>query len=211
MMKDPHRCDSVFKRSVLDVCYNALERQGFIRFKKDEVDWPLHDGFHCWVGLNTALNSAYVEVNPFVGIHVVPIMKMHTSLEGRKYNRGYATYAIHLGEVAPDEDAFRFTLRTNIEAEARRLAMLYTTVGLGCASEIATYEALLPLLEDRIGMLGGYPERVACCLYLMGRINEAQLFAETFLAKEPNYFDCFAQQFLKMIRDGAGQDSPRRA
>jgi hypothetical protein len=197
------RCDAAFKKSILLRCYDALEQEGFQRFRKEDVDWPIHDGFHCWIGLNTGLYSEYVEISPFIGVHVVPIAKLR-GLEGRKYSRSVATYAIHMGEIASasDEPAFVFTRDQSdsfIESEARRLAELYATVGLEYACSIASYEALLPLLEDRLDRRGGYPESVAACLYLMGRVTEARAFAEEFLAKEPNYFRDFAEPFLKMI------------
>lgn len=192
-------CDAVFRNEILSKCLDALEAQGFTRFRKQNIDWPICDGFHAWVGLNTGMYEDYIEVNPFVGIHVVPIMRMYSELEGRKYNRGYATYAIHMGEIAENEDAFRFTRSTDLESEADRLSRLYATIGLDYASSISNYEALLPLLNDRLDMLGGYPERVACCLYLMGRRDEARSFTEAFRLKEPGYFEGFAAPFLKML------------
>jgi hypothetical protein len=61
----------------------------------------------------------------------------------------------------------------------------YSTLGLRYAKSIATYDCLLSLLKARIELLGAYPERVACCLYLMGRKQEARVFVEAFLPKEP--------------------------
>jgi hypothetical protein len=57
----------------------------------------------------------------------------------------------------------------------------------------------LPLLQERIEMLGAYPERVACCLYLMGRKDEARAFVEDFLPKNRDYFEGFAVPFLKKL------------
>jgi hypothetical protein len=72
-------CDAAYKQVVLLKCYDALVTAGFTRFRKEGVDWPLENGFHSWVGLNTALFDEYVEINPFVGVHVVPIEKLWTS------------------------------------------------------------------------------------------------------------------------------------
>lgn len=202
------RCDSKFKSEVVVACCDALERDGFCRFKKENVDWPIANGFHCWVGLNTGLYPEYVEINPFIGLHVVQIMKLYTGLEGRKYARSTATYARHMGELAPDVPAFRFDRSTDVASEARRLARLYATVGLEFAKAIADYESLLPLLKQRIDMLGAYPERYACCLHLMGRRTEARAFVEEFLPKHRDYFEGFAIPFLKMLDadDGGAED-----
>jgi hypothetical protein len=159
--------------------------------------------FHCWVGLNTGLEKDHVQINPFVGVHVVPIEKLWTSEKSGKYpgkyDRSHATYALHMGRLAPDETVFRFAPPMDVDAGAARLAQLYSTVGLAYAKSIATYERLLPLLQERVEMLGAYPERVACCLYLMGRKVEAQAFVEDFLPKNREYFEGFAIPFLKKL------------
>jgi len=198
-MSTVERCDAAYKQVVLNKCYEALEAAGFTRYRKENVDWPLGSGFHCWVGLNYGLEQEYVEINPFVGLHVIPIMKLYTNLEGRKYSRGIATFAKHMGELAPEELIFRFTRQTDIEVEAARLARLYVSVGLNCARAIASYEQLLPLLQDRVPTLGAYPERVAACLYLMDRKDEARTFAEGFLKDHRDYFEGFAVPFLKLL------------
>ena len=161
----------------------------------------MQHGFHCWVGLNTGLEKEHLDINPFIGVHVVPIMKLYTSLEGRGYSRSTATYAVHMGELTPKEQVFRFTRKTDVAAEADRLARLYADVGLSYALSIGTYELLLPLLRDRVPMLGAYPERVASCLYLMGRKDEARSFVEEFLKEHQDYFEGFAVPFLKMLND----------
>jgi hypothetical protein len=159
--------------------------------------------FHCWVGLNTNLEKEHFDINPFVGVHVVPIEKLWTGLKtGRypgKYNRSHATYAVHMGEIATNELIFRFTPETDVDYEAKRLARLYSEVGLSYALSIGSYERLLPLLRERVPMLGAYPERVACCLYLMGRKEEARLFVQDFLQDHHDYFGGFAVPFLKQL------------
>jgi len=194
-------CDAAFKKEVLLKCYDALEAVGFTRYRKEDVDWPMAHGFHCWVGLNTGLEKEHIDVSPFVGVHVVPVMKLYTSLEGRKYSRSVATYAVHMGKLAPKEPTFRFTRQTDVAAEADRLAHLYADVGLSYAMSIGTYERLLPLLRDRVPMLGAYPERVASCLYLMDRKEEARSFVEEFLQDHRDYFEGFAVPFLKMVNN----------
>lgn len=195
------RYNAAFKRAVLARCYTALEAAGFIRFRKEAVDWPFADGVHCWVGLNSALEMDCVEVSPFVGVHFVQIMKLYTTIVGRKYDRGIATYAVHMGELAPSEHVFSFTHQTDVEAEATRLARLYVTTGIAYAQSIASYERLLPLLQKRVPTLGAYPERVASCLYLMDRKEEARAFVEDFLSEHRGYFESFAIPFLKLLKE----------
>lgn len=202
-MATNERCDITYKQVVWQHCYDALTEAGFARFRKEGVDWPFGNGFHCWVGLNTAIEPEYVEINPFVGVHVVPIEKLWSSLKtGKypgKYSRSTATYAVHMGELVPKERVFRFARETDIATEAARLARLYVNVGLPYAESMASYERLLPLLQGRISRLGAYPERVASCLYLMDRKEEARAFVEDFVKRYPDYFEGFAVPFLKLL------------
>jgi hypothetical protein len=203
------RCDAAYKKEVLLGCHDALERRGFKRFRKEAIDWPLENGFHCWVGLNTGLYANYVEINPYCGVHSVNIEKLWTSLKRgnypAKYDRAAATYAVHLGEIAPSEKVFRFSRSINLETEANRLADLYVRVGLPFARSIANYESILPHLKDRLEGLGGIPERVASCLFLMGHEEEAQSFVRGFLLGHEDYFQGFAIPFLKMVEEIRGK------
>lgn len=196
-------CNAAFKREFLLKCYDALQEAGFTRFRKEGVDWPLHDGFHVWVGLNSAVEKAFVEINPFVGVHVVPIDKLWTGLDTGKYRVKYcrqvSTYGRHMGLLAPKERVFRITRQMDLDAEAARLARLYVEVGVPFAQSIASYDRLLPLLQERLPRLGAYPERVAACLYLMGRKDEARRFTEEFLQKKRDYFEGFAESFLRFL------------
>ena len=202
-MTSTMRCDAAFKQIVLGNCYDALAQSGFTRFRKHAVDWPFGNDFHCWVGLNSAVFPQYVEINPFVGVHVIPIEKLWTGLKvGRypaEYNRHHATYALHLGELAPEEPVFRFTRDSDVVALASRLTQLYIRVGLRYAESISDYERLLPLLHSRVERLGAYPERYACCLYLLGRVADARMFTEDFVKRRRDYFEGFATPFLKRL------------
>lgn len=193
------RCTSAFKNAVKQKCYAKLAIAGFIRYRKDEVDFPLDNVFHTWAGLSTGLYDECVRVNPMVGLHVVPIMKLFAKILGRKYSRSDVTYSIPMGELVPRTRGFAFTLTTNVEEEAARLAQLYIDVGVPYARTIASYDVLLPLLESQVSLLGGYPEKVACCLFLMGRYGKAREFVEEFLERDEDYTRRFLFPFLEML------------
>jgi hypothetical protein len=189
-----------FRDEVRESCVSALVSVGFSRFRKDSADLEILEGFRCWVGLNLSAHAEYVDVNPFVGLHATHIEKLWTRLKlgkyAAKYDRGVATYGLHFGEIRPGEKAFRFSLGSSIEPEARRLAILYVDYGIPYARSIAKYETLLPLLEKRIGMLGGFPERYASCLHLMGNTQRAREFVTEFEKTHQAYFEGFAGPFL---------------
>jgi hypothetical protein len=204
-------CNAAFRDVIIERCMLAFVARGFTRFRKKSVNFLLHDGFYCWVGLNQGLHSDRLNINPFVGIHVAPIGRLYCGLsEGKnspKYDRGVATYAVHMGELkeAEDDYAFVFTPEQSeafIQSEAERLADLYVRVGIPFAQSMASYESLLPLLQERVPNLGGYPQRVASCLYLMGRKAEARAFAESLLGDYPKYreyLEGFVTSFLAML------------
>lgn len=203
------KVDKAFRHEAKALCYDALESAGFTRYRTQGVDWPLHNGFHAWVGLNEGWDDEYFEINPFIGIHVIQVERLWTSIKGSKYSRGSATYAVHMGELAPNEVAFRFYPTTDLRSEALRLAELYRDTGLSYARKIASYDALLPLLKERVDMLGAYPERVCCCLHLMGRDEEARSFAESFGLKEPEFFERFSVAFRAMLDESSSAIAPK--
>lgn len=200
------KCDADFKREVLNCCYESLEELGFRRIRKENVDWPIAPSFNAWVGLNTTLHADHIAINPFVGVHASELETMWFRLSGRNYPGRYgpsATYAVHLGELerAKNEIVFRFEAHLSseeIKSEAKRLALLIHNVGLDYSRSISSYSSLLPLLREKVPMLGGYPERVSCCLYLMGLQNEARAFVEEFSREKSASFDCFAGPFLDL-------------
>jgi hypothetical protein len=79
-----NRVNAALRKRILSNCLDALEASGFTRYRTGDVDWPIENGVHCWVGLNTGLYPDRVDLLPFVGLHVVPIMRLCATLEGRK-------------------------------------------------------------------------------------------------------------------------------
>ena len=202
------KCDSAFKQVILNRCYDALARVGFRRLRKETVDWPLTDGFNAWVGLNSGLYPDRLEINPFVGIHAVPIEKMWLGLEGKPYPGRYgpsATFAVHMGELdgGSNQPAFVFTPTQSehfVSAELDRLACLYATIGVGFARTISDYQSLLSPLLKRAPMLGGFPQRVACCLFLMDRRDDANRFIHGLSSGDKGSLAGFIQPFLDQMR-----------
>jgi hypothetical protein len=201
------KCDAQFKKHVLDCCYQSLQNVGFRRRRKHDADWPLSPAFTAWVGLNTGLYSDRLEINPYVGVHAPEVEKLRMKLSGLQYpgrSGPSATYAKNIGELdaAKQERVFSFQAHLteeDIGAEAKRLARLLQTTGLAYSKSIASYETLLPLMRERVGMLGGYPQRVCCCLHLMGLRSEARAFAEHLSREEPEALGSFAAAFIEFL------------
>lgn len=167
-------------KAVSEACEDALVRHGFQRLRRHSVAWAFSKDFLGWIGLNVGNYPTHVQINPFVGIHCVPLMKPIEEISGNKYQLGrYATYAVHLGEVCDEGlGGFLFPEGSDIEPVAERLAVAVCQHGVPYMQTLADYEALLPLLQEREAMRGGYPERVAVCLVLLGRQVEAHAYLD---------------------------------
>ena len=184
-----------FKFTVIEACCKALSDAGFQTFRKHNVDWPINHEFRAWVGLNTGLYADRVEISPFTGVHSVEIERLWTKIARSPYDRRFATYAIFLGELAPNERRFIFRTDVDLELESIRLALSYSNLGMAYSNSIASLAALEPLLKSRVSMLGGYPERYACCLHLQSRYEEALYFLRGFTADHPHFNRDFTANF----------------
>jgi len=200
------KVDAKFVRNVQHACERALLGHGFEQPRRGEIVIGITPEFLGWVGLNVGKHSDFVRINPFVGVHCVPVMKLVAEATGEKYQTGrYATYAVHLGEVAPNEEQFVFSSERQIEIEAERLAVSCRESGVPYMRSISTFESLLPLLEEKVPMFGGYPQRVAAAMYLMGRKKEALNFVERLRLEyrdDPvirDSFERFAGPFEKLV------------
>lgn len=199
---------SEFIRMVEDACESALVNAGFKRLRRGTIIWEISPSFWGWVGLNRAIHGKQVRIIPFVGMHAVDVMKLCAQLDEDKYKKGeYATYAIHLGELLPKALTYDFCEAEDVPIEATRLAKDIADAGLKYMQSIANYDALLPLIEARMPMLGGYPERYAASLYLCGKHDLARQFVTGVLDRRGGYsrfsvdnsFATFGANFLKML------------
>ena len=197
---------SEFDRAVQDACESALVAMGFKRLRRSTIIWEISEKFWGWVGLNRGNHGDMVRVNPFIGIHAVDLMKLCDQLDESKYSKGaYATYAIHLGEILPDELVFEFHKGRDLSHDAERLAKCVADAGLTYMRSIADYDVLIPLFKEFIPTLGGYPERYVAALQLSGKHAEAREFVLNSLNKDGELARIsngsilkFADNFLKL-------------
>lgn len=168
-------------------CNLALASSGFYFPRRSTRLFPIAADTYGWVGLNRYKVGDTWWINPFIGLHCVPIMRLWYELDTYrkpKYLLGQtATAALHLGELAPDIDGFHFEQGHPPEDEARRLADAVVAFGMPWMRENANLEALLGLFREKEEMLGGYPERIAVVLFLLGRFNEMSDYLDVQLHK----------------------------
>ncbi|WP_439498741.1 hypothetical protein [Bosea sp. (in: a-proteobacteria)] len=198
-------CDSTYRDEVVEGCRDALVANGFTRYRKRDVDYPFLDGFHCWVGLASEMQPDCIKIYPQVGVHAVNIEKLWSRLTTGKYainyNRAQCTYGGPLSGLTDGTAVTTFSRGCSISQQAERLATLYLEFGVPYARSLAGYEALLPELKTRIPILGGYPQRVAACLYLMGRKEESLEFADHLRSLQIPQLDDFALSFVNMVKE----------
>jgi hypothetical protein len=195
--------DFVF--AVKSAIESALVARGFQRLRRHEVALDISGDFLGWLGLNTGNYKTHVRINPFVGVHCLPMMRLIAGLEGDKYKVGnIATYAVHLGELCPTIKVFEFYPELDVPREASRLATSVIEHGVPYMRSLASIEALLPLLKSRVHLLGGFPEKYAVALRLSGHDADARAFVlqcqQEYATKSTtvrNSFDRFAIPFLE--------------
>ncbi len=194
--------DKKFLSDVEEACDLALEAVGFQKLRKGRVVWSISHEFLGWVGLNRGNHGEFVRINPFVGVHAVDVMKLCASLDEARYVKGeIASYAIPIGELIPDELNFLFKIGDDLSIEATRLARVIHTGAVPYMSSIASYDSLLGLIEDRMSMLGGYPQRYAVVLHLLGRTDEAIAFVRNVMDQKTDFAAYSSDHFLKFGRN----------
>ena len=171
-----------FADRIVGACNAALAAAGFQLPRKTTRIIPLTDEIYGWVGLNRSKAGDALRIDPFVGLHSLPIMRLWYELDSKRnlrYRLGEtASAAVHLGELAPDVGIFLFEPGRAPDAEAERLAETVMAHGLPWMREHARNEALLDLFREREDMLGGYPERIAVSLFLLGRLDELSAYLD---------------------------------
>lgn len=176
-----------FADQVISACNAALVKAGFQLSRRTTRIIPLTGDIYGWVGLNRSKTGDAVRIDPFVGLHSVPIMRLWYELDTNRnlrYLLGQtATAAVHLGELAPDTRIFLFEPGSAPDTEAQRLAETVTNLGLPWMRAHARTESLLALFREREAMLGGYPERIAVSLFLLGRFDELSAYLDARLAE----------------------------
>jgi hypothetical protein len=198
---DQPKANAAFARSITLAICDELVAHGFTKFQKDQVDFPLSDGFHCWVGLNRGLYRDSVSYCPNVGIHHTILERFYYELRDHpkyKYNRGTATYAIPIGGLIPNYSEPVFYPDVDIGKEAKRCAQMYVDYGLPYARSISTWDALVPLLKERVPMMGGYPQSVACALFLQEKYEEALAFMTECEFEHSRHANLFIVEFTKL-------------
>ncbi len=192
-----------FKRRVLDACEAALVRHGFRRVRMHTIALDISPDFQGWVGLNSGIYYDNVRITPAVGIHCVPLMRLVYALEERPYKISEsATFAYTLSTLKKGVRPFVFMSEDDLVHEAERLASTIAQC-LPFTRDFANYEAIASISKSRSDMLGGYPEKAAVALYLMGRADEAKawldLQLEQFRLKEPSTFEPFEKFAAKLL------------
>lgn len=194
---------SEFKKLILTECDNQFKANGFKVPRKSCILYPMNNDFDGWVGLNIAANEGSVKINPFIGVHSQPIAETVATLQNQKYKLGaVATYAVHLGAVCPDISAFIFDVddKSEIATNVERLVHAITEFGVPYAHSISSYEKLIPLLEEKVDMLGGFPESYAVALFKNGRRDECFEFLEIHAKNIEKYGDSIARPFAEFSK-----------
>ncbi|MET0983164.1 MAG: hypothetical protein ABWY02_13765 [Telluria sp.] len=173
-----------FRDEIDSACDRALESFGFRSRRRGSPLIQIDDDFYGWVGLNRSGTGDEVRIDPYVGLHCVPVMRLFYELDfyrqpRSKYLLGRtATIVVHMGAFAPEMRAFIFERDAPLTSEANRLAEAVVEHGLPWMRTHASLDALLGPLREREAMLNGVPERIAIVLFLLGRFDELSAYLD---------------------------------
>lgn len=199
--------NSKFRRRVLDACEAALTRRGFSRVRMHRNVLEISTDFQGWIGLCDGIYHDQVRITPALGVHCVPLMRLICSTTGTRYRRSeFASIAYALSDVKKGVAPFEFTSEESLVTESERLASTMERYGIPFMRAFASYEAVVSVSKARSGILGGYPEKAAAALYLMGRSDEARKWLD--MQREPyrlddapawQPFETFAAKLLQIM------------
>lgn len=167
-------------------CQDSVTKFG-VRIKNGIGTFDITEDFRGWISLGEGVQPRFVRINPNVGIHCVPVMKLVAEALGKKYRIGqYATLSFPLGSTCPDMQEFLFISADDLVPEANRLADAINQYGIPFTRKIACYEELIPRLQKYIPSRGGFPESYAAALCVSGNTQAAYAFIDEQIA---NYID----------------------
>ncbi len=167
-----------FRDEVDSACDRAFESFGFQSRRRGSPRIRIDDDFYGWVGLNRSGVGDAVRIDPFIGVHCVPVMRMFYELDfyrnpKPKYLIGdTATISVHIGAFASELRPFIFKSDKPLENEAGRLAESIVKYGLPWMRAHASLNGILARLREREAILNGVPERIAITLFLLGRFED---------------------------------------
>lgn len=192
-----------FKRQVLDACETALVKRGFRRVRMHGVALDITADFKGWIGLCDGIYIDHVLITPSVGIHCIPLMRLVYALDEMSYKVSQvATFAYPARMVKRGVEPFVFRSEEDLTPEAERLASTIAQC-TPFMRDFANYEAIASISKWRSEGLGGYPERAAVALYLMGRADEAKAWLDIqlqhFRLKERTTFEPFERFAAKLL------------
>lgn len=168
-------------RSIRDSCTREFSSRGYAKSKHGLFHIEVTKDFFGWIGLNEGVHSDRININPFVGIHCMPIEKMLAKCKGRRYRVGeIATFADHFGYVAPEAPGYQFRFFRNepVEPLAKQLVEVVDDFARPAVVSQANYGSLISLLKEREARGGGVPEALAVAYYMTEGVESAQLYLD---------------------------------
>jgi len=132
---------SAFRAAAKD----RMTAAGWRKRSGDIYTLPLDEGFHAWLGLNTATTYHPLKVNPVVGLHYEPLERLLAELRGTKPALATATLSTPVGYLTPDNRFLQLEIAADDQAgpAAERLHQLVSDYGLPFARRFAAVDALL--------------------------------------------------------------------
>lgn len=170
-------------KTIENSCFEALVPLG-VKVKYGIGMFPISDDFSGSIYINLAVHPSFIRVNPSIGIHCYPVMKLVYEAAGEKYQKGrWPTLRYPLGVACPDVDQFIFEKIDDIFPESTRLAHVIEKYAFPFIHGLANFQAVLPRIFESVDSLSGGPEIFSAATYLSGNEKGALDFLEKRIAE----------------------------
>jgi hypothetical protein len=170
-------------------CKSALKKVGF-KCTGLTAHYKIDDIFYGWVGLNIARHPSYIRINPNIGIHCAPVMKLFDEMRKRKYAAGkIATYSVPLGFLYPNENQFLIESSVDLHREINRLVSYISYAKSNFINNLADLDTLEEKLKENTKNFGGNPEKYSILLMLRKNFPELESFLEFHSSNLKKYND----------------------
>jgi hypothetical protein len=175
----PFETGKAFAKAVDDALESALVAHGFLRLRKQRFVFPVNDEFDGWIGLNR--NDKYarfgsIDLHAGWGMHCPIIQRFTSECWSEKYKRGEIRTAPLGWNKQPTTRHFQFSATDDIAQRADEVAQFYRNEVVPKMLEHASYDAIIPTLEENAPRLGGWDQSLLLAYQLAGQTEQAKRY-----------------------------------
>lgn len=206
----PFETPKAFIHAVEDALETALVGQGFLRLRKYCLVFPIDDEFDGWIGLSRRTKHAglgTIELHAGWGIHCPRIERFVFAGRGEKYKRGESCTVSLCESIDPPPRHVRFTAAEDIAQKADEVARFYRHQVVPSMRKHASYDAIIPSLEENADRRGGWDQSLLLAYLFAGRGDQVKGYVQDRLraCAEDEQYAAYYRPFLSRFIEEFGE------